>query len=192
MEDHSFFVSFPSPIEEEYNYITNSSLYKDFFIGVRKLSQRYNVSLNYVLYKENYESFEKALSLVYNHFNFKNIRLVISNLGMLSKFDHINKLAKYSDIIECIREPISLYNDYINIRFTVTGGCSFPLCILNKIISVENETFFKAIKENIGFDNFEKQFFKSKKCFNCNYNDYCQGFPSEYIKMFGKNEIKPF
>lgn len=191
MKNHSFFISFPSPFENEYNYITNSNQFKNFLKGVRKLSQNYNISLNYVLYKENYRSFAAALDLVFKNFNLKNTRIAISNLGMLSKFDHTDKLAKYTDIIDTIRGPIYSYKNKINIGFTVSGGCSFPLCVLNKIIPLKHEAFFKAVEDNIGFKNFEKQFYKNKKCLSCNYIEYCQGFPAEYIKKFGDMEIEP-
>lgn len=190
LKSHSFFISFPSAVEDEYNNITNSNHYRDFVEAVKKLSKHYNVSLNYVLYKGNYKSFEKSMELIYKNFNLENTRLVISNLGMLSKFEHFDKLTKYTNIINKIREPLSLYNGKINFGFTVSGGCSFPLCILNKIINLEHETFFKAIEENIGFKNFDKQFYKNEKCLCCKYNKYCQGFPAEYIKKFGDEEIQ--
>lgn len=88
-----------------------------------------------------------------------------------------------------IKEPISQFKDCIAIGFTFSGGCSFPLCMLRNVINFKEEVSFKAMEDNIGFKNFEKQFYKNKSCLSCRYNTYCQGFPTEYIKSYGEKEI---
>lgn len=190
-ENNQFFISFPSPIENEYNKITDSKQFKNFLTGASNLSQNHFIELNHVIYRNNYKSFEELLCLVKERFNLYNTRLLISNLGLLNKFDHKGKLVKYSKIIKEIKGPYKKHKDEINIGFTISGGCSFPLCILKKITPLEGKDYFKANKSMISFESFTKQFYKNKKCLYCEYNSFCQGFPGIYVEKFGDEEIEP-
>jgi len=186
----SFFVSLPSSKEEVYNSITNSKFFKNAVEGIKNLSLSYHVIINYVVYKKNYENFLDLINLVENNFNYENIKISISNLGMTQRFSNKDKLEKYSIMIPYLFKFFN-YDKKFKIRFTTSGGCSFPLCIISKISPIKKKDLFKANEKSISINVLKDQFYKNSKCGKCKYNFYCQGFLKEYIELYGDFEIDP-
>lgn len=189
-KDVNFFVSFPSPNEKKYEQITNSKFFSQAINGMKNISEHYKMTINFVVYKDNYQDIFDLISVIKENFNQKNIVLLISNLGMTDKFESFDKLERYGKIIYSFKSVFKQKYDF-KIRFTISGGCSFPLCIINEIYNLEYKNLFKADEKTISFDKLNKPFYKKNVCRDCRYGFYCQGFLRDYIKKFGDDEINP-
>ena len=186
-----FFVSLPSSNEYKYNNITNSREFFRAVEGIRNISKEHKVIINHVLYKKNYEELGQLFELAIKEFNRENVEILISNIGLTNKFEADDKLEKYRKIISIIKNPIEKYRSKIKIGFTMSGGCSFPFCILNSLGIDKKENLFKANINIISTDLLERQFYKKKTCKQCKYDEYCQGFLKEYVELFGNDELEP-
>lgn len=192
--DFLFFTSLPSTNPEVYAHITRTNYYDHAVKGIQNLALNYKVELNLVINKLNYRDLGKYLEFIRSDFNFKNIKLRISNLGILNFKDSDDFIVSYSDVIDSFSKvlfDLSLYK--FEIQFTSSGGCGFPFCIISQINPrlITPQGLFDTNPDFIGVDNFSKGFYKTEKCGNCYYDPYCLGFPSEYIQKFDNSEIKP-
>jgi MoaA/NifB/PqqE/SkfB family radical SAM enzyme len=189
----SFFISFPSINEENYNNITNSKLFDKANKGIKNLSESYYLKLNVVVTKKNYQELENFPEYIAKKFNQNNISLIISNLGIIPHKDNDEFLVPYSKIMKHIEKMMNKAKEKnIDFKFTISGGCGFPLCSLFNIYDIKQE---KALQKedvnNLEYNSLKKQFYKNDKCKICSYCKFCQGYPSIYIKKFGDDEIKP-
>ena len=190
LSNHRFFVSLPSAIKENYNKITNSNLFEKAIAGVYNLSLSNKTEINFVIYRENCYELPLLVDLIKTKFNYKNMLLRISNLGIVDKSNSKIQFERYSKIIPMYKNIFENENDF-RIELTIGGGCGLPICVCNKITKIDQEYMFLADTNSISFNKLEKQYYKNSKCNNCSYDKYCQGFVKEYIEEFGDGEINP-
>ncbi|MFP4400895.1 MAG: radical SAM protein [Candidatus Woesearchaeota archaeon] len=193
----SFFSSFCSHKKDVFNSITSSDKYDDAVMGIKNLSEKYNVALNFVVVKENYVYLDTMVDFFIKNFNTDNLSFSLSNIGIVSKRNLHLYLEKYRKIQpHVLRALIFAKENNIPANFTFSGGCGFPLCVIRSFSErffrkQTNGVLFKADKNIISIGNFKSQFYKLEKCSLCVLNDYCQGFTSAYVSMFGDCEIDP-
>lgn len=185
-----FFVSFPSTDKARYNMITNSKLYDNAMNGVKNISAQFPCGLNSVITSMNYKELPEMVKFIHENFYYENVSLYISNLGSMGRFQFKPLLVKYTELIPSLREAFDLAEKYnLQFRITDSGGCAFPLCIINKVYTISENVFFKSYSNLVGFNSLEKQFFKNDECKECRYNENCNGFPTEYVRKYTDSEI---
>ncbi|MFP4117978.1 MAG: radical SAM protein [Candidatus Woesearchaeota archaeon] len=193
-KDILFFVSFPSHLKDRYNQITKSSSFDKTTEILRKVSERYRLILNYVLMGPNHQDLLGLVDFVADTMNIKNTTIQLSNIGTPpAGTSHEAFLIDYATLKDEVRHYIEqARNRSVNIDFTVTGDCSFPLCFYHDIDPsiLLNQSLFRVSDERISYNSYKRQFFKGNECIQCKYDKHCQGFLTNYVKKYGTHEMK--
>lgn len=174
----TFLVSLPSHIEEVYNELTNSSLYKQAIQGMRYLGSEYTMGINIVLNSKNVKHLPEQVSFIAEQFRTE--RIYISSLNARHESDI---LVKYTDAIPYLKKMLEV-GTLNNIPLRVIGNneCGFPECILKQI------NYAPANRDvNMRAD----QFVKSESCKDCLSNTLCPGLNKFYAEQFGTSELNP-
>ncbi len=189
----SFFASFLSHKEETYEILTRSKSYEKAISGLKKLSREHSITLNHVIMKQNYKEFPDLIRFVADNFNLDNTKVLISNIGTPSDGKHHEFFMRYSDLTPVFREAFAIAEKLgVNLEFTVSGDCSYPLCFYHRIDpKILDAGMFYADDSKISYESLDNKFYKSSGCKRCKYDKNCQGFFSEYIRYFGDSEVRP-
>ena len=184
-----FFVSLPAAEQIVYDTMTCSKAYSRAIKGMARLTSRYSTRLNFVVNRLNYQSLAETASFVRRRFSRLRTTLLISNLGCLDSFDYRQLLVCYTDLLPVLRDVIRRQPE---VQITLSGGCSFPLCIYRQLgRPINKHMLYLAGPCQTGYDHTDRQFYKNELCRSCRYTDYCFGFASRYIELFGDEEIRP-
>lgn len=111
----------------------------------------------------------------------------ISNVFLNTTTDIDSYIVSYSEAFPYISKALCISN----VGLMDTGDCSFPVCVRSTFPDLKKMHTIFFDDSICGIDDLSKPYFKLSSCSECIYNDYCQGFQTEYVKRFGTSEIKP-
>lgn len=94
----------------------------------------------------------------------------------------------FTEIKPYFREALDLCLDS-DISFGgMIGQGGFPPCMLDGDMRYYEPVLDQVYKSG----DTERQFYKSEKCKECDFNDHCLGPRRSYVQQYGEDEIKPF
>lgn len=165
-----------------------------------------NISINFVLNKENLSTVDKSVLYFYSKKWIKDIRInFLWNKFFISDYDRNRLQINYTEIIDKLKKLIFISLKY-SIRITFD---SIPACILSKIWFVNSKgivskflweqfdhinTVYNINKlEKFDWINYKKNDLKTKfsKCNKCIYLNSCEWVWKEYVIQYWNDEFYP-
>lgn len=182
-----FFISLHSLEEDTYDMITSSKGQLTKAIdGIKSiLKAGYDVIVNVVINKYNYNRMDEYLRNLYNIFG-RNIPVHFSVLILPDYRKNLEKyIVSYKDIAKNILPLMEKYHIPIE-SFINSTHASIPLCYLPERIKISIKKDYLVSPAEFSYNDFSKGYIKLRKCKVCSYNRVCLGIPSLYYRVIGK------